>query len=218
MAVSCRCRGRISLRERLRKGIPLGVLSLRNETVRREPRRHRLWFCIAGKRGTGRNTLATRFNAMDGDEFMPGDVVFRNVYRFTIDLSNRPELNESGLVHVGILIEPPFREGEINEHLFDNVRAFIFLYDVSDFTTLDEANVLFDNWEMASGENMQPFIFVGNKSDRRESPHEFPVCIPYWYAETLAVELGALGCYECSALRNTGVGPILDMILRLIIR
>ncbi|KAF8766988.1 uncharacterized protein LOC129966253 [Argiope bruennichi] len=217
MAVPCRCGGRITLRERPRKGIPLGVLSLRNERASREPR-HRLWFSIAGQRGTGRNTLATRFNAMNGDEFMPGDVVVQNEYLFSIDLSTRPVLNETGLVHVGILIDPPPLESEFEQRPSGSIRAFIFLFDVSDYETIDEANVLFDELERDAGENIFPFIFVGNKSDRRESPDEFPVCIPYSYAETFARAFGALGYYECSALRNTGVGPILDMILRLITR
>ncbi|GBM12438.1 hypothetical protein AVEN_55278-1 [Araneus ventricosus] len=223
MAEPLRGAGRIRLRDRNRNEVPRGVLFLYNETRRRDVGR-RLWFGVAGSRGTGKSTLATRFNVLHRDVLRSDEVVVRNSYRFTINLNTRPEVNHTGLVHVGIYIDPiPIQPGGI-EALYQiaSLRAVIFLFDVNRNRTLNAARAMFGVYRRDEDENMLPSLLVGNKIDIRDRPRntvDLPRrAVSTLYGASIARSIGALEYYECSALRNIGVGPVLDKILQLILR
>ncbi|CAL1273734.1 unnamed protein product [Larinioides sclopetarius] len=222
MAVPLRGGGPIRLRGRNQNEVPRGVLSLRNEAKPRVFQR-RLWFGLIGWPGTGKQTLATRFNALHSDQL---EVVVQNSYRFTIDLDTRPGVSHNGLVHVGIYIDPiPIPPGDIDVlQQIENLRALIFLFDVNWVQTLIATGYIFFLEREDVYENMSPSLLVGNKIDIRDGPRNRnedelpPQPVSTTEGANFARWFGALEYYECSALRNTGVEPILDKILQLILR
>ncbi|KAF8764931.1 hypothetical protein HNY73_022958 [Argiope bruennichi] len=164
---------------------------------------------VIGAEMTGRNTLVRRFLHMSEGPFdAPEDRKYsrRSVL---VELSQRPYIHEVDVVKLNVhILNARSRSYEDFYQIIPTLQSIVMIFDVRSERTLNIAKSCLNRIRQQL-QNVTPprFILVGNKID-------LPV------TDTVlnnireeANNCGAENYYECSALMNINMDPVLDAIL-----
>ncbi|GFQ85485.1 hypothetical protein TNCT_4291 [Trichonephila clavata] len=171
---------------------------------------------FVGVRDTGRNTLCERFGRLDEEVIKQFE---RKAYRELIIDHSQPGAplarGDMPIRKTTLQMDVIFsKDGPrtCQEITFKYLKAIVFMFDVTKLDTLLYAMSCVREIKEAGGKDAPPYIFVGNKVDKRVDTNRNHIY--HQFGKRWAIESGAERYFECSGKRGLECFDLLEYILK----